>query len=287
MKNQARAAFAALVATLTCADGSAAFAAIPDGVHEQTVDLRGMPVRVHTYRPTRCTAPSLLLAFHGSERDPVLARESSRGLADKHCMLVLAPYFDAERFPQWRYQQGGIVDGRRFYPSSEWTGHFALELVAWARREEGKALPYAMIGHSAGGQFLSRLAAFVPNEATRIVIANPASHVFPSLDTDAPRGFRGVYRGADGEAALKRYLAQPVTIFLGEMDLKPDPGDTRETMAQGGSRFERGRNVYNAGKQLSEKNGWPFNWRLVQVPRVAHSSRKMYDSREASAALLP
>jgi pimeloyl-ACP methyl ester carboxylesterase len=279
---------AGVVSAAVLLGGAVVSAAIPEGMHEHTVELRGTPVQVYTYRPRSCAGPSLLLAFHGSERNPALARESSRGLADRHCLLVLAPYFDAERFPLWRYQQGGMVEDRRIHDRGDWTGHLALELVKWARREEGRPAAYALIGHSAGAQFLARLAAFIPNEATRIVLANPANHVFPTLEADVPRGFRGVYsRGAEGEAALKRYLAQPITIFVGEQDLVPDPGDSADTMAQGKNRYERGINAYNAGRRLADQKGWPFNWRLVRVPGVGHSSKAMYGSREASAALAP
>jgi len=40
--------------------------------------------------------------------------------------------------------------------------------------------------------------------------------VFPSLAIDAPYGLGKVYSGTDGEAALRRYLEQPLTIYLGQ-----------------------------------------------------------------------
>ena len=73
------------------------------------------------------------------------------------------------------------------------------------RAQEGRALSYTMIGHSAGGQFLGRLAAFTPTEATRIVVSNASSYVFASLDIKAPFGLGGVYQIRTAVARLKRY----------------------------------------------------------------------------------
>jgi hypothetical protein len=54
---------------------------------------------------------------------------------------------------------------------------------------------------------------------------------------------------------------------------------------QGATRLERGRNAYRAAEALAQRNGWTFNWRLVEVPGVGHDAPAMYGSREASAAL--
>jgi alpha-beta hydrolase superfamily lysophospholipase len=201
---------------------------------------------------------------------------------------VVAPVFDKHAFPTWRYQRGGIVKDAIVQDAREWTGRVVLDLVAWVRRQEGRPLPYSLLGHSAGGQFLDRLAAFVPTEAQRIVVANPGSYVFPSLEIDAPYGLRKVYSGTDGEAALRRYLEQPLTIYLGQGDTRDDKrNDYVEALAQGASRHQRGLNVFNAAKTLAEARGWRFNWRLVELPGVGHNARKMFAAPQASEALSP
>src|SRR5262249_2359574 len=95
--------------------------------------------------------------------------------------------------------------------------------------------------------------AFVPTEARRIVIANAGSYVFPSLEIDAPYGLGKVYSGTDGEAALRRYLEQPLTIYLGQGDTRDDErNDYPEALAQGASRYQRGLNAFNAAKTLAQ-----------------------------------
>jgi hypothetical protein len=154
------------------------------------------------------------------------------------------------------------------------------------RRQEERPLAYSLLGHSAGGQFLDRLAAFVPTEARRIVVANAESYVFPSLEIAAPYGLGKVYSEADGEAALRRYLEQPLTIYLGQGDTRDDERNDY-ALAQGNSRYQRGINVFNAGKMLAQQRGWRFNWRLVELPGVGHSARKMFSAPQAFEAVSP
>jgi poly(3-hydroxybutyrate) depolymerase len=262
-------------------------ASIGAGAQEQTINVGNTQLLVSTYRAAKCRDPSLLLAFHGSERSSKLARDATRHFADRHCLIVLAPYFDEERFPLWRYNWGGVINGGEAQEPGTWTGNLALELVEWARRAEGRNVTYAMIGHSAGAQYLCRLAAYVPNQARRIILANPGAYVLPRLDVSAPYGFGKLYSPGDGEEAMKRYLAQPLIIMLGEKDTEPDPRDGEGAKSQGSNRLERGINAFSAGRQVAEARGWPFNWRLIRIPGVGHSSKDMYASPAASSILNP
>jgi dienelactone hydrolase len=258
------------------------------GSGRQTVDLDGIRLKVFTYRPDGCADLSLLLVFHGNARDADRYRDDARALADKNCLLVVAPLLDRRTFPLWRYQHGGVVRDGVVQDPRDWTGRLVPALVDWVRTQEGRPLAYSLLGHSAGAQFLDRLAAFVPTEARRIVVANPGSYVFPSLQIAAPYGLGKVYSGADGEAQLRRYLEQPITIYLGQGDVRADDRDpSPEAQAEGASRYQRGRNAFNVAKALAQARGWPFNWRLVELPGVGHNARKMFAAPQASEALAP
>ncbi len=149
-------------------------------------------------------------------------------------------------------------------------------------------LPYSMIGHSAGGQFLNRVAAFTPTDAMRIVIVNPSTYVFASLQISAAFGFGGIYQSGNGEPQLRRYLSVPMTIFLGTEDVgDKDRNDSPEARAQGETRYERGLNAFRNAKILAQSRNWAFNWRLVEVPGVGHNAAKMFSSTEALDAISP
>jgi poly(3-hydroxybutyrate) depolymerase len=261
---------------------------IKSGLHSQTVIVRDTPIEVQAYRPSNCRIQGLLLAFHGSERNPRAARQAARPLADRSCLILLAPYFDNARFPLARYNWGGVVVDHKLQPPEGRTGHLAIDLVAWARREVGEPLPYMMIGHSAGAQFLARLAAFVHNEAKRIVIANAGAHVFPSVEVNAPYGFGKLYAADEADKAMLHFLAQPLTFLQGEEDTdENDPAAGRAAKSQGKSRLERGLSTFEAGRKLAESRRCPFGWRLIKVPGVGHSSLRMYGTPQAAEALAP
>jgi dienelactone hydrolase len=243
----------AVLVVLSCVAAVPAVTAAPiaPGDGQQTISLAGAPMTVFTYRPPNCSDPSLLLVFHGVARNARTYRDYARPLADRNCLILVAPLFDRRDFPGWRYQRGGIVGDGVVQPPSDWSGNLVPALVEWVRQQEGRPVAYSLLGHSAGGQFLERLAAFVPTQARRIVVANPGSYVFPSLEIAAPYGLGKVYAGAEGEARLRRYLALPLTIYVGAADTREHRDDSPEARAQGASRHQRGMNVFDAARKLA------------------------------------
>ncbi|HEV2674807.1 MAG TPA: hypothetical protein VGV37_09710 [Aliidongia sp.] len=263
--------------------GAANAAKIETGSGEQMAPL-GVPLDVYTYRPADCVPTGFLIVFHGVDRNADTYRDHAKPLADKLCLIVAAPFFDKQRFPSWRYQHGGIVYRHAIQNSADWTGNLVLQLVGWLREQENRpSLPYYLVGHSAGAQFLSRVAAYAPSDALRIVIANPSTHVLASLDADPPYGFGGM---PSAEEMLKRYVAAPVTIFLGQEDHgSKNLADDADAEKQGGTRFERGERAFHQAEELARQHAWPFGWRLVEVPGVGHSARSMFASPMAVDAL--
>lgn len=264
---------------LTCQ--SLCAAPIAQGTSNQTAELDGISMEVYAYRPASCRPQAFLLVLHGTGRNAPDYLRYAVPLADSLCVIALAPRFDKSRFPRQKYQLAGIVasdPGRS-------TGRLITQLVAWAREQEHHAdWPYALIGHSAGAQFLSRYAATIANDARAIVLANPGSYMFPRLDQPVPYGFGGL---ADADAALQRYLAEPLVLVLGEDDVHADKDlpAAPQDMEDGPNRHARGLNFYATGKALAARNHWEFRWRLLEVPGVAHEGAKMLGSSQALEAL--
>jgi hypothetical protein len=228
-----------------------------------------------------------LLVFHGLERGAEAYRDYAIPLGQRFCLLVLAPLFDKVRFPTWRYQRGGVVHDGAVLPAKSWTVNLVPRLVSWIRHEERDAkLPYALIGHSAGAQFLSRVAAFAKDDATQTVIANPSTWVRPSLDIAVPYGFGGIFDGGQAESALRRYLATKVTVLLGQEDVgSHNLVTTEEAEEQGSTRLERGQNVFREAAAVARLHGWAFNWHLAVVPGIGHNARDIFSSEQAFDAL--
>ena len=270
----------AILLGAACVSVAAVATEIPTGASHQSLDVQGTKLEIFTYRPKNCKISSLLLVFHGVKRGAEAERDRLRPTANSLCLLEAAPLFDEERFPSWRYQAGGIIHREKLQPQSEWTGNLVLKIIDWVRSAEGQpALPYLMAGHSAGAQFLCRFAAFIPNEAKAILIANPGSYVLPTLMVGPPYGFRGVYGLDQQEDSLRSYLAQPVILILGDADVGDAELDqSAEAQKQGRNRHERGLNTFHAAEDAARMHGWPFHWRLIELPGIGHDSRAVFST---------
>jgi len=271
-------------------------APVPQGKGQLTLDIDGEAIEVYTYKPERYAGGAVLLTLHGLGRNAPGYRDHAIPIADRHGFLVVAPLFERRRFPQWRYQHGAIARPAagdaplQVEPEERWMGGTFQKIVDAVRSIEGApGLPYHMIGHSGGGQALSRVAGFMTTQAGRIVIANPGSYLWPTREVRFPDGYGALPGRWSGDEALRGYLAQPITLLLGTADVKQGAVLTlRETAAvQGANRYERGHNAYRAAQSLAQARGWAFNWKLVEVPGVGHSARRMFGSAEAAAAFTP
>lgn len=260
---------------------------IPKGDGQQVVDLGGISLYVFTYRPKHCTPSALLIVFHGLHRNVDSYRDDLEPIANELCLLELVPLFDEQRFPSWRYQKGGIAHQGTLISPAQWTGNLVLRLVNWARKQESQPnLPYVLVGHSAGAQFLSRFAAFIPNDARAIVIANPSTHVVPSLDIDPPFGFKRVYAPDHELQALQDYLAQPVILVLGKDDVgDKDRDDEPAAVQQGKTRYQRGMNTFHAAQAVAAAHAWTLQWKLIELPGVSHSAGEVFGSKQVKQAL--
>lgn len=274
-----------LALCLGSADGAAA--PLPVGKSQTTFELKGLPIEVFTYRPAHFSAGPLLVVMHGITRNADDYRDHAVVLAERFGMLVVAPRFDLARFPTDAYQRGGVMGSGGARPQSEWTYSYIPQLVAEVRRREERAdMPYYLIGHSAGGQFLARMSGFLPGEPRRIVAANPGAHLFPTRDLPFPYGFGGLPEELSNDAAIQRYLAVPLTLFLGTADTGDHNLDTKPgAMQQGPTRIERGRACFRLAMEVARRNGWSCNWRLVEAEGIAHDATGMFAHAQAGAAL--
>jgi hypothetical protein len=261
-------------------------AAIPSGPGNQTAALGDVSLQVATWAPTACTPAGILIVFAGLHRTTGPYRDYATPLAERNCLILVAPLLDPERFPPWSYQRGGVVQNGVPLQPDRWTVNLVPRLIAWARQQASAPLPVALLGHSAAAQFLSRVAAYIDTGAARIIIANSSTWLRPRLDNAAPYGFGGLFAPAAAEAALRRYVGAPITVLLGgedvgDVDLARGP----EAEAQGATRLARGQNILREAETVAGQNHWPFFWHAAIIPRVGHSARRIFTSDAAYAAL--
>jgi pimeloyl-ACP methyl ester carboxylesterase len=266
---------------------SAAAASLPIGSSQFTFQ-DAEAIQVFAYKAPTFKEGPLLVLMAGVDRNAETYRNHAIALADRLGALVVAPLFDAERFPSPRYQGGGIQKKGKPVPKDQWTFSIIRRLAAQVRTQEGKPdLPWYLLGHSAGGQVVDRMAGFLPDGPRRIVAMNPGSLLFPTRDLPYGFGFGGLPPEFGDDDALRRYLEAPLTLYLGEEDLVEgvhfDASPT--AMRQGATRLARGRACFDAARRLAEARHWTFRWRKVEVPGIGHDARRMLDAPEMTDAL--
>ena len=242
---------------------------------------------IHTYRPAahRPDDP-VVLVQHGMKRNGDDYRDFWIDAAEKHRLLIVAPTFSAQRFPEAdNYNNGRLraADGS-LRPREQWL-YAVLPRVVQALRAAGvtRREQVRLFGHSAGGQFVHRLLGTQDHGLYESVTAgNPGWYTLPTLDLPFPHGLAGLgLQPAD----LARWLAYPMTILAGDRDVDttdPSLPSNPEALAQGPTRYARAHFFHETGYRQAARLGVPCHWKIVTVPGVGHDGNAM---GRAAAAL--
>ncbi|MDQ8730102.1 alpha/beta hydrolase [Bradyrhizobium sp. LHD-71] len=251
-----------------------------DGFHPER------PLQVNLYRPAAHGPDDpVVIVQHGMLRNGDEYRDFWIPAAEKHRILIAAPTFGNEHFPQAESYNNGLVIGSdgTIAARERWLYGVPARVFEALRQGGVTRLAKARIfGHSAGGQFVHRLLATrddVPFEAA--FAANSGWYTLPTLERRFPEGLDGL---GFGEAELARWLAWPMVILAGDQDIVTDdpnlPSQT-EALAQGPMRYARAHYMLDAAKAEAARRGLPCNWSLITVPGVGHDGAAM--SRAAAA----
>lgn len=265
---------------------------IPEGKGSRGISLPPHMLKVFTYRsPTHAKNKGpLLLVFHGYSRNPEKYRDHGVSLADRLDGLVVAPFFDETQFPGQACNHGKVLVDGVVQPREAWTFSVVPRLIEHVRILEGRAdMPYYLLGHSGGGQFVERLMALTELKPIRAVAANPGSHLFPGADLAFPYGFGNLPAEVANDKAQKAYLTAPLTLYLGTPDTDPDDpvlDNSKPAKLQGPHRLARGRKCFDLARELAQAKGWDFNWRMIDAPNVGHSAGQMFTIPACVEALL-
>ena len=168
----------------------------------------------------------------------------------------------------------------------EWTYAFVPMIIDHIRAREGEGdLPFFMLGFSAGGQFVSRMAALQDNDAERMLVISPGSVIFPTRDMDFGLGFGGLPDEFSNDERIRRLLGLPITVYIGTNDTEMAQLPTGDAYTQGVHRYSRNLRWFNEAMDLAYTQDWPFNWRLVIADGPGHSPPDMFDHPQMKNAL--
>ena len=241
----------------------------------------GGPLTVWYHRPPglSATAP-IVFVMHGVKRDADNYRDNWTAAAERFGFLLLCPEFTKVDYPnRTAYQLGNLADGAgEPLPKAAWTFGVIERLFDFVKETTGNASErYHIYGHSAGGQFVHRLALFLPE--ARYATAVAANTGWYTMPTFGGRRFPYGLRGSAGTPeTLERALGNRLVLLLGEQDTDAEDPFLRQSKGarrQGKNRFERGQAFYAAAGDEATRLGVTLNWTLETVPGAAHFDQLM------------
>lgn len=266
--------------------------------------LNGKPVTVYYYIPSEgdVTTMKVLFAMHGTGRNADDQIGYWKKTADAKGVIVIAPGFYKKYYPNLDYQYGGVSNYSDHFDARVqelWTYNIVEKVFDWLKAETGNiSEQYDLWGHSAGSQFTHRFLLWMPDARVhKAITSNAGSYTFPTPDGVSYEGvnYGFPYSISDtgiGKEQLAKYFSRDLTVHLGTADvattLEQDPNlpTGPGALAQGSCRFERGHNFFDCAKHIADSLGVPFNWKLVEVPNVAHSAGTMVKTANVGAAAL-
>lgn len=239
-------------------------------------------LRAFYYRPAKWTADRpIVVVMHGFKRNAEDYRDDWIQYADQYNLLVVCPEFSESKYPGVRYYNTGNVSDTddetgNLQPKENWVFPVIDRIFDQAKIRSGAAGEnFALYSHSAGSQMIHRYVLLnKETKVKKIISANAGWYTMPDSNVAFPYGIKGLPLNADD---LKAAFAKPVTILLGEADIKSN-ADLRHTLladAQGKNRFERGQEFFALAQKKAAQMGVPFHWQLLTVPGVGHNEAKM------------
>lgn len=236
------------------------------------------PVRVWVVAPAS-PAPieRITIAMPGTMRNAEDYARGWRAFCDQS--VVLVPEFTRTDWPGSRqYALGNVTrgrsEGRGRNPRHCWSFTVVEEIHRGARRHFGvEDEGFVLWGHSAGAQFVHRMALFCPDAPVHAYIAAGAGWytvpdpaiAFPYGLGDAPVAFTS--------QDIAAFAAQPLTLMRGTHDTERDAHlkTSPEAEQQGANRYERAGYMLRKGHAADPRCGW----RLLDVSGAAHEPTKM------------
>lgn len=245
-------------------------------------------ITLNTYRPANATSDSpIVLVQHGVMRNGDDYRDFWIPAADEHGLVIIAPTFSNERWPDVvSYNNGNLLDTTdraaladtvAVTAPEEWSYTVVMRLVNDLKTAGLlTSQPLYLFGHSAGGQFVHRLlSVLTPDVFTQVAAGNPGWYTLPLLELPFPEGLGGTPANAD---SLARLFASPLSILAGDQDTETiDPHLPSEPAAlrQGPHRYARALNYFSTAQAEAARRALPFHWKIHTVEGIGHDGQAM------------
>jgi hypothetical protein len=234
-----------------------------------------------------------MVIAHGMVGESVQARVVAKYYVDKfkkyseaYGVVIVVPIFDKKNYGSQIGPLGGYrgLIGRK-YGADEFLNQIIDSYVDILKDYDGK---FVLIGHSAGGQFVSRYIAKHPERIIHASIIAAGSYMYLDKEVEYPFGLKRCYgyiRWNDGEKkivdisleeeSLRKMVSLSIRVVVGEKDVY----EYEETEGQMGvTRISRGMGWVNSVRGYAKSIGENSNIEFVLVKGAGHGSPELFSA---------
>lgn len=209
----------------------------------------------------------IFVSVHGISRNADEHARLFAPFAERHGVVMIAPYFPAGRFPD--YQRLGRAG------KSE-RADLALQKIVdeVATLTGAQAHRLYLFGYSGGAQFAHRYMLAYPERVARVALGAAGWYTFPDANIKYPNGIQASRDLPQVQFDASRFLTIPVCVLVGEHDRHRDGllnKSPRIDLLQGETRLERGGRWVDAMIRQSRARGLETSYGFHILPRSAHS----------------
>ena len=223
------------------------------------------------YVPTQLAAAApLLVDVHGISRNAGEHIAGFAPFAERYGVVVLAPLFSKERFPDYQ-RLGRKGRGLR--------ADLALQQMI---KEVGqltgaKTEKVYLFGFSGGAQFVHRYLMAYPKQVASAVIASAGWYKLPDEQRRYPTGIKPNPDLPDIRFDPSQFLTVPACVVVGDLDTRRGSAlrkNKKIDKQQGVSRMERGQHWIEAMRAAARNREMNTVYQFHTLPRSGHSFRR-------------
>jgi len=209
----------------------------------------------------------IIVSIHGISRKALSHIHHFKRLAKRHNVILVAPIFSKERFPD--YQRLGRDDrGLR--------ADFVLnDIIAEVSKLTGVSSNlFYLFGYSGGGQFAHRYALVHPERVAGLAVGAAGWYTYPNSARRYPHGTKLSPKLSNVNFLLDPFLKIPVSVFVGEWDNERDMAlnqSERIDRQQGLTRLERAERWINALRLAATAKQFNTAYHFEILANAGHS----------------
>ena len=230
-----------------------------------------IPQDYFLYVPRRggANAP-VFVTVHGISRNAREHAERFAPLAERYGVVLIAPYFSQERFPDYQ-RLGRKGRGARADLALE---KIVDEVGRLTGAQTGKLF---LFGYSGGAQFVQRYTLAHPTRVAKVVLGAAGWYTFPDPAVKYPKGIATPKRLPGVTFDPASFLTVPTYVIVGERDVRQDVALNKSlkiAQQQGATRVERGQQWVAAMTEAAKAEGLNTPYTFQTLSRSRHSFRQ-------------